>query len=158
MRVLQINQEQPRTTMQAVQSSQAGGSILYSSSTERPTTEYSVLSTPTFTRSTPLPVSSRSANTIPNLPQTQLPTPVNSDTPTDVEKRSSRRSKAKTLQAFQADSEDFENPVHEDDEDDDEDEEGPMVAWFIFLTRLSRQSLELLSFCGDSEARSSLLR
>ena len=122
MRVLQINQEQPRTTMQAVQSSQAGGSILYSSSTERPTTEYSVLSTPTFTRSTPLPVSSRSASTIPNLPQTQLPTPVNSDTPTDVEKRSSRRSKAKTLQAFQADSEDFENPVHEDDEDDDEDE------------------------------------
>ena len=110
MRVLQINQAQPQTTIQAVQSSQAGGSILYSSFIERPTTDYSVLSTPTFTRSTPLPVSSRSANTIPNLPQTQLPTPVNSDTPTDVEKRSSRRSKAKTLQAFQADSEDSKIP------------------------------------------------
>ena len=122
MRVLQINQAQPQTTIQAVQSSQAGGSILYSSFIERPTTDYSVLSTPTFTRSTPLPVSSRSANTIPNLPQTQFPTPVNSDAPTEVEKRSSRRSKAKTLPAFQGDAGDFEIPVHEDDEDDDEDE------------------------------------
>jgi len=121
MRVFQISQAQPQTTMQAIQSSQAGGSTLYSSSTGCPTTEYSVLSTPTFTRSTPLPVSSRSAVTTSDPPQTQLPTPVNSDTPLEVAKRSSHRSKIKTSQA---DLEALEDPVQDDDEDDDGDDDG----------------------------------
>jgi hypothetical protein len=122
MRVLQINQAQPQTTMQAVQSSQAGGSTLYSSSIEHPTTGYSVISTPAFTRSTALPAFNRTAGTLSNLPQTQLPTPVNSDTPTEAVKPSSRRSKVKTPQTLEIDFEDFDNLVHEDHEDDDEDE------------------------------------
>jgi hypothetical protein len=120
MRVLQINQAQPQTTVQAVQNSQAGGSTLYSSSIEHPTTGYSVMSTPAFTRSTVLPAFNRTTGALSNLPPTQLPTPVNSDTPTEISERSSHRPKLKTLPT---DSEDFDSPVHEIDEDDDEDDD-----------------------------------
>jgi hypothetical protein len=105
--------------MQAVQSSQAGGSLLYSSSSGYPTTEHGVLSTPAFTKSTPLPVVSRTANTMPNLPQTQLPTPANSDTPMEAFKRSTRRSKPNTIRT---ESEEFGSSIHEDDGDEDEDD------------------------------------
>jgi hypothetical protein len=98
--------------MQAVQSSQAGGSTLYSSSTD-------MLSTPVFTQPTPLPVFSRTANTKSNLPQTQLPTPVNSDTPVEAVKRSSRLPKPN---AIQTESEDLGSSIHEDDGDEDDDD------------------------------------
>jgi hypothetical protein len=94
--------------MQAVQSSQAVGSTLYSSSIEHPTTGYSVMFTPAFNRTT---------GALSNLPPTRLPNPGNSDTPTEISERSSHRSKLKTLPT---DSEDFDSPVHENDEDEDE--------------------------------------
>jgi hypothetical protein len=98
--------------MQAVQSSQAGCSTLYSSSTD-------VLSTPVFTQPTPLPVFSKTTNTKSILPQTQLPTPVNSDTPVEAVKRSSRLPKPNTIRT---ETGDLGSSIHEDDGDEDDDD------------------------------------
>lgn len=101
--------------MQAVQSSQAGGSLLYSSSIGHYTTEYGVLSAPKFTKSTPLPMFNGSAHSVPNLSKTQLPTPVTSDIPMEAIERSSYQPGLKTLRV---DSGDLDESIHEDDDDD----------------------------------------
>jgi hypothetical protein len=98
--------------MQAVQSSQAGGSTLYSSSAN-------MLSAPVVMRSTPLPVFSSSTNHLSSLPQMQLPTPVNSDTPTETVERSTRLHKHKTIRT---ETEDLAISIHDDDGDYDDDD------------------------------------
>lgn len=98
--------------MQAVQSSQAGGSTLYSSSAN-------MLSTPVLTRSTPLLVFSRTANHLSSLPQMQLPTPVNSDTPMETVKRDTHLPKHNTIRT---ESEDLAISIYESDGDYDDDD------------------------------------
>lgn len=101
--------------MQAVQSSQAGGSLLYSSSTKHLTTNYSVRSAPAYTNPTFLPASSSTVDTMSNTPQAQLPTPINSDAPVEFIKRTSLQSKPRKLRS---DYDDFEKSIHEDDENE----------------------------------------
>jgi hypothetical protein len=98
--------------MQAVQSSQAGGSTLYSSSAN-------MLSTPVVMRSTPLPVFSSSTNHLSSLPQMQLPTPVNLDTPTETVERSTRLHKHNTIRT---ETEDLAISIHDDNGDYDDDD------------------------------------